>query len=204
MTAPLGDWALAPSDLAALGARGCFVREGFLGEGLARAVRRELAAALGSRLRPAAMGRGAAHRDPAERGDEIAWLEEDLPGPALAALRRRFDALGQGLRRDARLGLSRCEIQVAHYPGGGARYARHRDAFRDALGPRRRVTAIVYLNPDWSPADGGVLRLYPEDGPRDVEPRLDRLVVFLSERLEHEVLPAHAPRWAVTAWFYDP
>jgi SM-20-related protein len=35
----------------------------------------------------------------------------------------------------------------------------------------------------------------------DVAPLLDRLLVFLSERVEHEVLPMRAPRWAVTAWF---
>jgi len=35
-----------------------------------------------------------------------------------------------------------------------------------------------------------------------VEPTLDRLVVFLSERIEHEVLPSQAPRLALTAWFY--
>jgi SM-20-related protein len=27
-------------------------------------------------------------------------------------------------------------------------------------------------------------------------------VVFLSERVEHEVLPTFAPRLAVTGWFY--
>ncbi|MGH7266931.1 MAG: 2OG-Fe(II) oxygenase, partial [Candidatus Rokuibacteriota bacterium] len=108
------------------------------------------------------------------------------------------------LRHEARLAVGRAELQVARYPGGGTRYTRHRDAFRDAAGPRRRVTAIVYLNPGWTPADGGCLRLHLADGPRDVAPRLDRLVVFLSERVEHEVLPAHAPRWAVTAWYYGP
>jgi hypothetical protein len=30
---------------------------------------------------------------------------------------------------------------------------------------------------------------------------LDRLIVFLSERVEHEVLPTRAVRRAVTAWF---
>jgi SM-20-related protein len=28
------------------------------------------------------------------------------------------------------------------------------------------------------------------------------LIAFLATRVEHEVLPAHAPRLAVTAWFY--
>src|SRR6185295_11601544 len=94
----------------------------------------------------------------------------------------------------------RFDLQVARYPGAGARYVRHRDAFG---GPEsRRVSAILYLNPTWTPADGGLLRLHTGAGAVDLEPRLDRLVVFLSERLEHEVLPAHAERFAATAWYY--
>lgn len=175
---------LRPKDLEALGERGAFVREGFLGQ--------------------ARVGRGGARRNIAERGDEIAWLDDGAGGPGLAALRTRFDDLGAALTHQAYLGLRRREIQVARYPGDGARYARHRDTFRDAAGPQRRVTAIVYLNAGWIPAHGGLLRLYLPGGPLDVAPRLDRLVVFLSERVEHEVLPAYAPRWAVTAWFYGP
>ena len=92
------------------------------------------------------------------------------------------------------------DLQLAHYPGGGERYVRHRDAFQGQS--NRRVTAIYYANLDWRPEHGGLLRLHLEEGTQDVEPTLDRLVVFLSERVEHEVLPSHAPRLALTAWFY--
>jgi SM-20-related protein len=194
---------LRPKDLEALGERGAFVREGFLGQARSLAAREEIAQ-LATALHPAQVGRGGARRNIAERGDEIAWLDDGAGGPGLAALRARFDDLGAALTHQAYLGLRRREIQVARYPGDGARYARHRDTFRDAAGPQRRVTAIVYLNAGWIPAHGGLLRLYLPGGPLDVAPRLDRLVVFLSERVEHEVLPAYAPRWAVTAWFYGP
>jgi SM-20-related protein len=95
------------------------------------------------------------------------------------------------------------EVQIARYPGGGAAYDRHRDAFAAPPGarPGRRVTAIYYANPAWTPEAGGLLRLHGNAGPVDVAPILDRLLVFLSERVEHEVLPAHAPRCAVTAWY---
>lgn len=194
---------LEAAELSALGQRGVFVRDHFLGDGLARAARKELCR-LEPRLRPAGMGRGGRHRDAHERGDAIAWLDEAVADPASAALRARFDALGDALRRQAYLGLRAHEIQVARYPGDGARYARHRDTPREAVGPRRRVTAIFYLNPDWSEAAGGLLRLHLLEGPLEVAPILDRLVVFLSEKVEHEVLPTRTPRWAVTAWFYGP
>ena len=63
------------------------------------------------------------------------------------------------------------------------------------------MTAIYYANSTWSPEVGGLLRLHVSAGPIDVAPMLDRLFVFLSERVEHEVLPARAPRCAITAWF---
>jgi SM-20-related protein len=195
--------ALQAAEVQALGEHGAFVREGFLGRTLACAARDELAS-LEPALRPAGMGRGGKHRDARERGDATLWLDREAEGPALAALRAAFDALGQGLRRQAYLGLGAPDIQVARYPGGGARYARHRDAFRETVGPERRVTAIVYLNPDWTESDGGLLRLHLLSGPRDVAPLLDRLVVFLSGSVEHEVLATHAPRWAVTAWYRGP
>jgi SM-20-related protein len=198
---------LADEELAALAAEALFVRDAFVAEADARAARAELETHAAGVLRPARMGRGGAHERAGVRDDAIAWVH-DLPGfpaetPALAALAARFDALGEALRREAMVPVRSHELQVARYAGDGARYARHLDAFRDraATAPARRVTAIVYLNPDWVPAHGGALRVFLPAGPRDVEPRAGRLVVFLSDRVEHEVLPAYAPRWAVTAWY---
>jgi len=193
---------LNDSELAALGERGFFVRDGVLGEDAARALHAELAAlAVSGALRPAGVSRGAGYRRDAEtRGDAIAWLEPAGPPDALEPLRGYLRGLRESLNHDAYLGLDRFEVQLAYYPGDGARYRRHRDA---APGRgSRRVTAIYYLNPDWRPEAGGLLRLHVPDGPVDVEPTLGRLVVFLSERVEHEVLPVAAPRLAVTAWFH--
>jgi len=193
---------LADTEIRALGDGGATVLDGWLGPELARAIHREVdAVATSGGLRPAGVSRGTGHRvDAGTRGDAIAWLTPDTNEPGLAALHARFEALRAALNRDAYLGLERLEVQLARYPGGGARYRRHRDAFPGRS--NRRVTAIYYVNPAWRPADGGLLRLYGPDGPRDVEPILDRLVLFLSERVEHEVLPTAAPRMAVSAWFY--
>lgn len=192
---------LRDDEVEALGTRGYFIRDGLLGSEQARAVHAEaLERAQSGVLRPAAIRRGADRTlDTQTRGDLISWVLPEQ-GRALGALWARFAALGEALSAGAYLGLGKFDLQLALYPGGGARYARHFDTFPGQS--NRRATAIYYANPGWEPAHGGVLRLYPEGGPVDVEPVLDRMVVFRSERIEHEVLPAFAPRLALTAWFY--
>ncbi len=184
------------ADITALGAGGFLMRDGFLGEGRALAAA-EAAAALPG-FRPAGVSR-AGTRDSTVRSDELVWLDVTAAPPALAELVAALEAAGRELDAAAYLGLGRFDVQVARYAAGAA-YQRHRDAF---AGPASRVlTLIYYANPGWRREDGGLLRLHLGDGPVEVEPRLDRLVAFLATRVEHEVLPAHAPRLAVTAWFY--
>jgi SM-20-related protein len=181
--------ALTDAEVTALGGAGWFSRENFLGAELARRVRAQAAAVP---LRRAGVRR-AGELDDAIRSDELAWVTPELFPEAVAA----FDALMTQLNERAWLGLRRFDLQLARYPPG-AKYVRHRDAFPGD--DNRRVTAIVYLNPAWAEGDGGKLRLFVEPV-IDLAPRLDRLVVFRSELIEHEVLPAHAERWALTAWY---
>jgi SM-20-related protein len=199
------DFALTDAEIQTLHEPGWLIRDGVLGAPGAIGIHHAVEAlATAGRLRPAGLSRGAAYRvDSAVRGDAIAWIDPDeIPGE-LSELWAVFLALRDSLNRRAYLGLDRMEVQVARYPGGGAAYERHRDAFPAPPGgrPNRRVTAIYYANPAWGPDDGGVLRLHGGNGPVDVAPVLDRLLVFQSERVEHEVLPARMPRCAVTAWF---
>lgn len=42
----------------------------------------------------------------------------------------------------------RCSVQLACYPGAGARYVRHADA--STAIPDRTVTALLYLNTEWN------------------------------------------------------
>src|SRR5262249_51346229 len=152
-------------------------------------------------LRPAGLSHGAAHRvDPSVRGDSIAWIEPGETRPGLDPLMAVFVALRDTLNREAYLGLDRIEVQIARYPGGGTRYDRHQAARSTPPGsPNGRVTAIYSATPAWRPGHGGLLRLHVASNPQDIAPVLDRLLVFLSERVEHEVLPAEVPRRAVTA-----
>ncbi len=185
--------ALADEEIAALGAQGWFSRPDFLGEALARQVR---GAAEAVSLRRAGVRRAAA-LDEAVRTDSLAWIDRATTAEAFQAAMGCFERLMAELNERAWLGLRTFDLQLARYQPGG-RYVRHRDAFPGD--DNRRVTAIVYLNDGWRPADGGQLRLHLSTSV-ELEPRLDRLVVFLSAEVEHEVLPAQAERWALTAWY---
>ena len=66
---------------------------------------------------------------------------------------------------------------------------------------------VRYANESWEPAHGGMLRLYvphawSRSGHFDLEPRLDTVVIFRSELVEHEVMAVHSPRLAITQWWY--
>ena len=210
--------------------------------------------------------------DDATRSDRIGFLEPDRPEscPTTGAV-RAYIALADELR--ARLAeedplveavqgsLDGCNFMAAVYPGGGARYVKHRDALPYKAG--RKLTLIYYLNAGWRPEHGGELRLWPREGdPVVVPPVADRLcaadldrpssarrrlplsrmtgrtffhhtppsalssarsrcprchalpsqplrspprcrsVCFVSS-LEHEVLPAWRPRYALTTWMFN-
>ncbi len=85
------------------------------------------------------------------------------------------------------------------YPPG-ASYARHFDRLQGS--DLRAISAALYLNDAWTPEDGGQLRMYLGGGrSEDVSPQGGRLVAFLSDRFEHEVLPARRERMSFTGWF---
>jgi SM-20-related protein len=148
----------------------------------------------------AGVGRGGARRQRSDiRGDRIAWLDESevnaATRPWWSALERLRVALNQALF----LGLFCFEGHYAIYPPG-AFYERHRDCFRGD--DERILSCVLYLNESWTEADGGALRIYVDGGTtRDILPLGGTLVCFLSDRFEHEVLPATRERLALTGWF---
>jgi len=161
---------------------------------------RALAHERAGELEPAAVGRGQnrAQRS-AIRGDRIRWLDTHARDANEAELLGRFDALRVAINRKTMLGLFDFEGHYALYPPG-AGYTRHRDRFHDD--DRRVVSCVVYLNPGWTPENGGTLRVYlDEQRVREVSPEAGTLAIFLSDRFEHEVRPARRPRLAVTGWF---
>ena len=157
-----------------------------------------------SLLQPAAVGRGAARRhEPALRGDRTFWLDRSAPTPPQECYWSRMEALQQALNRILLLGLNKLEAHYAIYQPS-ARYARHRDRFRDD--DTRVLSSVLYLNTDWNDTDGGALRVHfdaanASPAHLDVMPRGGTLVLFLSAEFEHEVLPATRERLSVAGWF---
>ncbi len=148
---------------------------------------------------PARVGsRADAQRREDIRGDYTCWLREPLY-PAERSLLNQLEALRLELNREATLGLFELELHYARYPPG-AGYAPHVD---QPLGTtQRQVSLVLYLNTDWLPADGGLLRLHGmDDGNLDIEPLGGRLVCFLTPGRVHEVLTARRERLSISGWF---
>lgn len=186
----------------ALIAGNVLVFERVLGDEATRAARATLDT-VADRLVDARVGAGGKTRvDPQIRGDRVRFVPFDLVPPGLERLWAWFHAIPVALFGPAYEGSVKTEIQIACYPGGGAHYTRH----FDLRGPTddRRATAVWYPNLDWTPEHGGVLRAHTPDGVVDIEPKADRGVLFHAAKVPHEVLPAHAPRWAVSAFYSIP
>lgn len=159
-----------------------------------------------SQFQAAGIGRGQQHhQNLSVRGDHIQWLDADVP--PLVAYFDGMEQLRQSINRHLTLGLFDYECHFAHYPPG-AFYKTHRDAFAGQAS--RRLSTILYLNDNWQAEEGGELVVYAdepsvaESHPTElirVLPQAGRLVLFLSERFPHEVLPATRARYSLTGWF---
>jgi SM-20-related protein len=188
---------------AAIANEGCAVEADFLPQAnvakLADEARERDAA---GEFHAAGVGLGAARVQRSDvRGDRILWLDQSLARSAQQPFWQELDALRLALNETLLLGLFSFEGHYALYPPGSY-YCRHRDQFRGAGSSDIRViSCAMYLNENWALADGGALRIYDGERVRDVLPVAGTLVCFLSDRFEHEVLPATRERLALTGWF---
>ncbi len=131
------------------------------------------------------------------RGDEILWLEKDKANAFEAEFLQRLEEFMSYVNYTCFLGLRSYEIHYASYPVGTF-YKRHLDKFRNDSG--RKLSFICYLNDGWQADNGGELVLYLPDKEEVIIPIGGRLVVFESDKIEHEVLPANRERRSLTGW----
>lgn len=196
---------------------GFVVLDGFLGDDDARAMRAELEALLErGAFREARVGHGANRQRASDiRSDRICWFNVDrtdvvdhiddfddaddngvVPGPAVRRYLAALDVTRVAIARACFLSLAHIELHAACYEPG-TRYGAHLDTFRDDA--RRVISICYYLNEEWHDDDGGCLRLHTQP-PQDVAPRFDRLVIFQSGTMLHEVLPVRRRRFSTTGW----
>lgn len=129
------------------------------------------------------------------RGDRIRWISQDFFAGfyylgsinTLAALLNRY--LFAGIRHS--------EAHYACYPiGFGYQWHSDNPAGRD----ERVISAVFYLNDDWTDADGGALEVVDNHGVHhEVKPVANRLVIFDSN-LQHQVQTAHRQRYSIATW----
>jgi SM-20-related protein len=139
------------------------------------------------------------------RRDEVLWLQVGEASVEQTVYLAWLETLRLALNQRLFLGLFEFEGHFAIY-SEGAFYKPHLDRHRGT--GDRIVTAILYLNPNWAPGDGGELKLWTTSGEKEgafelIEPRMGTLVCFMAGEFWHEVLPAHKTRMSVTGWFRD-
>lgn len=133
------------------------------------------------------------------RSDKIHWIESDTF--ATAQFLRWMENLRLGINQRLFLGLFDYESHFAQYDAG-AFYKKHLDAFKGQS--VRVLSTVLYLNRNWLPEYGGELVLYSEAGDQVLEkvlPVFGRLIIFLSEKFPHEVVPARCQRNSIAGWF---
>lgn len=136
--------------------------------------------------------------DNSKRRDRTLWLDED------SGVQSEYLEFCNGLRKylnkSLYLGLTFYESHFAIYDKGDF-YEKHLDSFRGEK--NRIVTTVFYLNKDWDKENGGELLIYDENGTpiETVIPNENTLVVFLSDKFPHEVLPSMSKRHSIAGWF---
>ena len=186
------------------------VLDAWLGPVRALALQLEVTALIGGRhFQPAGIGAARARvMAPEVRRDSVCWFDPEgaagvQPGAEVALFLVRLDVLLRYLNRTCFLALRRVECHAACYEPG-AFYGAHKDTFApDILSTNgeagRVISYCYYLNDGWIAASGGCLRLHAATE-IDVAPLLDRLVVFRSADVDHEVLPTTVRRLSLTGW----
>lgn len=142
---------------------------------------------------------GAVHSE--IRGDYIRWIDPQTADEATTVYLERLKKLIQYLKQTLFISIQDAELHYTVYPPGTI-YKRHLDQFRHD--DHRKLSVICYLNQNWKEDEGGQLKLYLDEGKTEtILPEAGRLVIFRSDTIEHEVLPASRHRLSITGWLLD-
>ncbi|WP_201619978.1 2OG-Fe(II) oxygenase [Psychrobacter maritimus] len=129
------------------------------------------------------------------RGDRIRWITENFFAGYYYL--QSINALAALFNQSLFAGIRHSEAHYACYPVGfGYQWHSDNPAGRD----ERVISAVLYLNDDWSDSDGGALEIVDKHGiHHNVMPVANRLVIFDSD-LQHQVQIAHRQRYSIATW----
>lgn len=119
--------------------------------------------------------------------------------PALVSIEQDASSCALLSVLQPRLTLREQSVKAVLGGGDGACFPMHADSARSV--DARVATALLYLNEEHSPADGGALRVYPFPRPPvNIDPLPGRMVLLSATGMLHRVLPARKPRYSLTVW----
>lgn len=129
------------------------------------------------------------------RGDKIRWITKDFFAGYYYL--HSINALATLFNQSLYAGIRHSEAHYACYPVGfGYQWHSDNPAGRD----ERVISAVFYLNDDWTANDGGALEIVDKHGiHHNVMPVANRLVIFDSD-LQHQVQIAQRQRYSIATW----
>jgi Rps23 Pro-64 3,4-dihydroxylase Tpa1-like proline 4-hydroxylase len=100
---------------------------------------------------------------------------------------------------DLNMSTSGRTLKLQRNAGNGGCFPCHYD--NPGRPSKRKLTCLLYLNEKWQNGDGGEVQLLPFlQQPVTIAPKMDRLVIFMSDRILHRVLPSSVERYCLTIW----
>lgn len=129
------------------------------------------------------------------RGDRIRWITENFFAGYYYL--QSINTLAALLNRSLFAGIRHSEAHYACYPAGfGYQWHSDNPAGRD----ERVISAVFYLNDEWTASDGGALEIVDKHGVHhEIMPVANRLIIFDSDLL-HQVQTAHRQRYSIATW----
>ena len=138
------------------------------------------------------------------RGDSVMWLDGSNDEHVfLLQVAKQMNKLALSLYHANGIAMNRVsksKVMVSCYDGNGKGYKKHIDSPRD---DSLKLTFIYYLNKNYEKRHGGCLRIHTDSRSVDISPEFGKLVIFRSDTLVHEVLPAYIRRFAFTTWYME-
>lgn len=133
------------------------------------------------------------------RGDYVYWLSKENDD-SLSEFFEQSQEFIQKIKRYCFLSISDFECHLAYYPIGTG-YKKHLDQFKGR--DNRILSFVLYLNENWKMGDGGELIIHEAHKEIKIAPLNNRLILFNSATVVHEVAQTNQPRKSITGWMLN-